>query len=97
MYNIQTVLIFLQDKKYSMIVMLPLDGTKLSAMLQKLEAMPFRNVMEELDESALEFEDEVTHVYLPRFKYGSDFVLNVILEQVRTSFVVIIKNQKLFI
>ncbi|XP_018569245.1 serine protease inhibitor 77Ba [Anoplophora glabripennis] len=65
-----------QDRKMSMIVILPFKGESITGVLNYLSKMPFSSVIKSLEDAEKEFVDEDIHVYLPKFKISSDFVLN---------------------
>ncbi|XP_018320664.1 serine protease inhibitor 77Ba isoform X2 [Agrilus planipennis] len=63
--------------RMSMIVVLPRKKEELSTILKKISAMPFKVILEAL-EDARQYDEDVM-MYLPRFSIISDFILNAIL------------------
>lgn len=66
----------------SMIVILPFKGESIAGVLNHLSKISFSSVIKNLEDAEQEFVDEDVHVYLPKFKISSDFVLNSPLENV---------------
>lgn len=60
----------------SMIVILPFKGESIAGVLNYLSKTQFSTVIKSLEDAEQEFVDEDIHVYLPKFKISSDFVLN---------------------
>lgn len=66
----------------SMIVLLPFKGEKLANVIRKLSTFSITKIIEELENSIDQFPDANVHLYLPRFKIESDFILNGVLDKV---------------
>lgn len=65
-----------------MILILPFKGESLSGVLNLLSHKPFSSIIEALGNSEKEFIDEDIYLYVPKFKFSSDFNLNVVLNKV---------------
>lgn len=66
----------------SMIVLLPFEKQKLSNVIRDLGKYKITKLMNDLEEQNVEFPETLVHVYLPKFRIESDFVLNAVLDRV---------------
>lgn len=89
--------VMLQDDKMSMFVILPRKRQTLQMVLNLLARMPIEKLIEILADAEQQFVDEDVEVYLPRFDTNSDLNLNLVLQQVYYSQLLLHINYFIFI
>lgn len=78
----------------SMIVILPFKSESLLNVLSRLSKIQFSTIIAELERAGKLYKDDEVYVYLPKFKYASDFNLNSVLIQVITKITTKRTNQE---
>lgn len=56
-------------------------GLRLSTVIENVANVGIAKIMSDIEEAQAKYEDDEVEVYLPRIRITSDFVLNVVLEQ----------------
>lgn len=69
------------ENRLSMIFLMPRKRIHLTSVMERLADFGVSRIIDELEKSSQEYEEDEIEVYVPRFKITADFTLNVILEQ----------------
>ncbi|XP_044765721.1 serine protease inhibitor 77Ba-like [Coccinella septempunctata] len=67
--------------KMSMVIILPLKGASITEVLELVNKMEMRTIIEKLKEAEQQFIDEDVNVFLPKFSISSDLNMNVVLDK----------------